>query len=199
MANSDSRTVRYESWVREYGGDIFRCALRLCGQRDVAEELAQETYFHAWRSIGSLREADRAKWWLLGILRHRYMHWLRDQKRLPASGPAAQARAELLRSNEDGPGEGMERQESLQAALDVLEERYKTPFLLVFLEGFTCQQAADFLEVPLGTVLSRIHRAKRVMRERLAREESQTPQLRIHPSGQEDDREERRARLGGAS
>jgi RNA polymerase sigma factor (sigma-70 family) len=125
------------------------------------------------------------------------MHWLRDQKRLPASGPAAQARAEELRSGDDSPHEVLERQESLQAALNALEERYKVPFLLVFLEGFTCQQAADFLEIPLGTVLSRIHRAKRFMREHLNREQSEAPHLRIFPDRQEPDQPH--AGFGGVS
>jgi RNA polymerase sigma-70 factor, ECF subfamily len=196
VSKDENRRSEYELWVHQYGTDVYRCALRLCGQQDSAEELAQETFFHAWRGMDSLRDPERAKFWLLGILRRRYMHWLRDQKRMPANGPTAQARAEELRSGDDLPGEVMERQESLQVALDALEERYKVPFLLVFLEGFTCQQAADFLEIPLGTVLSRIHRAKRFMREQLNQEQLERPHLRIYPERQEPDQP--RASFGGA-
>ena len=55
-------------------------------------------------------------------------------------------------------------QELLQIALEALEERYKEPFLLVFLEDFTCREAAELLDIPLGTVLSRIHRARQFLR-----------------------------------
>lgn len=172
MKPSDRDKTLYESWVRAHGGDVYRCAQRLCGHADTAEELTQEVFYEAWRGIGSLRELSKARVWLLGILRHRYMHWLRDQKRRPRSGVGADAKAAGVRSDADTPQEVLERQEALQAALNELNDRYKVPFLLVFLEGLTCQEAADFLDVPLGTILSRIHRARQFLRENLQDEEA---------------------------
>ena len=180
MKQSDRRKALYESWVRDHGGDIYRCALRLCGHPDCAEELAQETFFEAWRSMDSLRDPAKARVWLLSILRHRYMHWLRDEKRRPKASLDAGAKAGLVHSGEDSPADVLARQESLQAALGDLDDRYKVPFLLVFLEGMTCQQAAKFLDIPLGTVLSRIHRARQFLRERLESEAREAGQLRIH-------------------
>jgi RNA polymerase sigma-70 factor (ECF subfamily) len=55
-------------------------------------------------------------------------------------------------------------QELIQEALDALDDRYKEPFLMVFAAGLTCQQVADQLQMPLGTVLSRIHRARLFLR-----------------------------------
>ncbi len=81
MKPAEGKRALYESWVRDYSADIYRCAFRLCGDADCAEELTQEVFFEAWRSIGSLRDPAKAQGWLLSILRHRYMHWLRDHKR----------------------------------------------------------------------------------------------------------------------
>jgi RNA polymerase sigma-70 factor (ECF subfamily) len=201
MKQPDGKRALYESWVREYAGNLYRCALRLCGQADVAEELVQEVFYEAWRAIDSLRDPAKARVWLLGILRHRYMHWVRDQKRHPRSGPRIQSRAEAVSSGEDTPQDVLARRESLQRALDALDDRYKVPFLLVFLEGLTCQETASFLEMPLGTVLSRIHRARQFLREHMTRENvkgaKQSPKpMRIHR--EELNRNERRAGDGSA-
>lgn len=155
----------YESWMRDFSADIYRCAFRMCGDADCAEELTQEVFFEAWRSIGSLRDAAKARSWLLSILRHRYMHWLRDRKREARGGQRVDP--ERLISDGEPADEMLARQDALQAALDSLEDHYKVPFLLVFLEGMTCQDAAEFLDVPLGTVLSRIYRARRLLRQNL--------------------------------
>lgn len=187
MGEPDGRQTLYDSWVREYSGDIYRCALRLCGQPDVAEELVQEVFYEAWRSMDRLRDPAKARAWLLSILRHRYMHWLRDQKRRPKSGEAAREQAQRLSTGEDLPQDILARQESLQAALDALEDRYKVPFLLVFLEGMTCQQAAEFLDIPLGTVLSRIHRARRFLRQHLEREQNEPKHMRLHREEERDE------------
>src|SRR5688500_8764066 len=79
MARRDVKRTMYESWVRGYAAGLYRFALRLCGREDVAEELVQETFYEAWRSIGSLREPTSARRWLLKILRHRWAHWVRHE------------------------------------------------------------------------------------------------------------------------
>lgn len=197
MKAAGGKRALYESWVRDYSADIYRCAFRLCGHADCAEELTQEVFFEAWRSIDSLRDVGKAKVWLLSILRHRYMHWLRDRKRHPGQAGSARGEVEAVVSQEDAPGETLARQESLRAALDALEDHYKVPFLLVFLEGFTCQEAAEFLDVPLGTVLSRIYRARQFLRQQLQRESSEGGHLRIFK--EERDRQEPPAGMRGVT
>ena len=65
--------------------------------------------------------------------------------------------------------ETLEQQEMLQMALSGLEEQFKQPLLMVFMEGMTCRQVAQELDIPLGTVLSRLYRARLVLREKMAR------------------------------
>jgi len=171
----------YEGWVRDFAADLYRCAVRLTGQHDAAEELVQETFYEAWRSIHSLRDPEKARAWFFKILGHRYMHWVRDRVRGREQHAADEAEARHADSGEPLPVDVLGRQEVLQAALNDLDQQHKMPFLLVFLEGMTCQAAADMLDVPLGTVLSRIHRARQFLRSRLS-EGRGMPSMRLHRS-----------------
>ena len=164
MTPTHSVRCLYEDLVRSHGGDVYRFAYRLCGERELAEDLAQETFCEAWRSIASLQDPNRGRAWLLQILRHRYAHTIRRQtRRVRARVSHEQLNEVAIRTGVDVLAQ-LSDQEILQQALDSLDDRFKEPFLLVFLEDFTCQAAADFLDLPLGTVLSRIHRARQQLR-----------------------------------
>ena len=84
--------------------------------------------------------------------------------------PTVVMAADGLAGDGRAPDAHAEERDLIQRALDDLDDRYKLPFLMVFMEGLTCQQAADQLGVPLGTVLSRIHRARQSMRSQLEQE-----------------------------
>lgn len=163
MGREDARSV-YETLVRRHGGDLYRLAYRLVGDAVEAEELVQETYFQAWRSIDLLREPEAGRAWLGTILRRRWMRGLREEGRRPQQA-SGEADVDAAPSPLPGPDLGLlARRESVQAALGRLEPRFREPFLLVFLEGLSCREAAERLSIPLGTVLSRIHRARASLR-----------------------------------
>ena len=168
MHRDDEHRRRYEQWVDQWGTDLFRFAARLCGRRDLADDLVQETFFHAWRSIDSLRDESRARAWLFQILRHRWSHAVRTDSRRPKISAPLDAVGHHGDDSVVPPLERMSRQEHVQRALDELDERYRAALLLVFVEGLTCREAADQLGVPLGTVVSRMHRARKAMRTALA-------------------------------
>ena len=169
MFRKDERKKLYELLVRTHAAELYRFAYRLCGERETAQDLVQETYGEAWRSLDSLRERDKARSWLFSILRYRYAHLQRgsggrERKMEPL---------ELAEKIAGGPGdEVLERlsgRDYLQKALDNLDNRFKEPFLMVFLEGLSCAETARQLDIPLGTVLSRIHRARSLLRRSLDR------------------------------
>jgi len=176
MADPKHARQVYEQWVSLYATALYRMAYRMVGQAATAEDLVQETFYHAWRSMDSLKDPDKARAWLYQILRFRYSHWLRERRRKPAPRTMDDANPPPVAEDEPGPLTRLGDQEALQQALDQLDDRFKTPFLLVFLEGMTCQEAADQLDVPLGTVLSRIHRARQGLRKAL---QSEAPTLRL--------------------
>jgi len=152
----------YEAWVRDHADELYRMAFRLCGDVETAEDLVQETFYHVWKDMAGLREPAKARAWLYQILRHRYAHWVRGRtRRIPAA--SSDRGAERLDAG-PSPLTRLTHQEQLQRALDELDETLKMPLLMVFLEGMTCRQAAEVLDIPLGTVLSRIHRARRRLR-----------------------------------
>lgn len=162
------RKALFESWVDAHGTRLFALAYRLCGERELAEELVQETFFQAWKSMDRLREPERAPAWLTTILRHCYSRAMRQR---------AQQRAARASLNVGDQGTGpppapdpatrLAERDALQQALDRLDDRYKAVFLLVHVGGLTCEAAATELDLPLGTVLSRMHRARRQLREAL--------------------------------
>jgi len=160
------RRSAYEQWVRAHGPELYRCAYRLTGKTQTAEDLVQETFVEAWRSAEKLRDPEKARGWLFQILRYRHLHAVRDSKRrmegqpgrVPLTGdvPAHDTTAKI------------EQLDSIQVGLASLDQRLRETLLMVVMEGLTAQEAADKLGVPMGTVLSRLHRARERLRETMA-------------------------------
>ena len=164
----DARDALYRDLVREHGSRIWRMAYRLTGDRDDAEDLAQETYCEAWRCIGKLRAPEAGSRWLLAILRHRAAHRLRRARSRPSVERALDERVDAVGQDELAL-DALARKDDIQIALDGLDPERRETFLLVFLEGWTCRETAERLDIPLGTVLSRIHRTRLELRRRLGR------------------------------
>ena len=133
----------------------------------MAEDLVQECFVEAWRSRAKLSDPAKARAWLHQILRFRWTHYLRDNSRRIRTSSDSDS---LGRQPDAAPDHTvqLEQSDDLQQALNQIDDEMKLPLLLVVMEGYTCQEAADLLEVPLGTALSRIHRAKLTLRELLS-------------------------------
>lgn len=159
---------RYETLVQHCASDLYRFAFWLSGHRQTAEDLVQETFREAWCSLERLRDPARGKAWLLGILRNRYRHHARRQQRRPQPSFNDEALEQVaeVKATADVV-ELLGRRELVEKGLAQLDERYKEPLLLVLLEGYTCREAAELLALPMGTVLSRIHRGRAILRRAL--------------------------------
>ena len=143
---------------------LYRYAYRLSGSAADAEDLTQETFGKALARLPQLREPDRAKAWLFRILRNLYLHKVRDQKRhkivpLDAVGDLPGRAAEEV--PEIDPAK-------LQQALNELDEAFRTPIILFYFEEFSYRDIAEQMELPIGTVMSRLARGKAYLRERRA-------------------------------
>lgn len=141
---------------------LYRYAFRLSGSAADAEDLTQETFCKAQSSLGQLREASRARGWLFRILRNIYLQRIRQQPVLPLSLDHA---GEVPEPTPD-PLPPVDA-EQLQRALDEIPELYRTPIILYYFEDFSYRDIADQMDVPLGTVMSRLARAKAWLRSRL--------------------------------
>jgi RNA polymerase sigma-70 factor (ECF subfamily) len=173
--------------VRENGERLWRLGFRLTGDRQEAEDLTQETFYEAWRALGSLRHQAAARSWLVSILFHRASRRLRRRRTRPAASRPIDE--EVDASPVSGPDlETLARHEGLQRALDALDPDRRMAFLLVFHEGHSCREAAERLGIPLGTLLSRVHRARGELRWHLR-------DLRAERSGEAREQ----TRLGGGA
>ncbi|WP_276317438.1 sigma-70 family RNA polymerase sigma factor [Rheinheimera riviphila] len=157
-----NKQIRYEALVRAFHADLFRYAFWLCHQRTVAEDLVQETFLRAWKSLDSLQEAAAAKGWLITILRRENARrferkqfdyqdvdqdWLEDE-------------------HSEGPEQTAENQQ-LHQYIARLAEEYREPLVLQVLLGMTGDEIAQTLELNLNTVNTRLFRARQQLRELL--------------------------------
>lgn len=164
-ANNDRQT--YEAWVHAHAAELFRFAFRLTSNRDVAEELVQDTFLEAWRGRAALREKGAARAWLFSILRHRFSRYLRSKPpvvHIDVAGPKMPEVGSRERSHPDQVADA----DALQCGLDALDESVRLPFVMVFIEGRSCKETSEALGIPFGTVLSRLSRARAAIRSKLA-------------------------------
>lgn len=157
---------QFEECVERCADSLFRVAYRLIGNRTLASELVQETYLSAWKSIGSLKDPDRIRAWMFSILRNQYTKLLHKEKRHVPTSEHLSDVSKTESTNDDAV-------DRVQAALAMLDEKHKLPVLLVSLEGMTVEEAANVLDTPRGTVLSRLHRGRQKLKEILSRDQAQ--------------------------
>lgn len=169
MDQFDRERRLYEELVDDYADRIHRVAWRMTGNSNDADDLVQETFEQAWKSIGRLRAPEAAFSWLLQIMRFRYAQMVKTRKRVPQVSLESAADSQETAANDKPVGNRLENAEILQKALDQLDQRFKLPLLLVFMEGLSAEEAARVLRIRRGTVLSRVHRAKQQLQPILAR------------------------------
>ena len=172
MAIDKPTQQRFEQCIESCADGLFRVAFRLTCNRALASELVQETYLNAWRSLDSLKEPMRMRSWMFAILRNQYSKLIRKETKNVQSTEQMDSFAHDDISQEDtGLTTPTDR---IQAALEQLDEKHKLPLLLVAMEQMSVEQAATILEVPQGTVMSRLHRGRQKLKEILNRESNKT-------------------------
>jgi RNA polymerase sigma-70 factor (ECF subfamily) len=154
-------TGAFEDLVRDYQADVWRFAYHFTRDRQMAEDVTQEAFLRAFRFLRTFRGDSKFTSWLFRIarncamdaIRRRSGQQLREQP--PALGPPdPEARAEL------------------HAALSAVSPEHREPFLLIEVFGLSYQEAADVLHLRVGTVKSRMHRARHAMMAALALDET---------------------------
>jgi RNA polymerase sigma-70 factor (ECF subfamily) len=157
------RQRQIEELVATHYALLYRYAYRLSGSSQEAEDLTQEAFFLAQNKLGQLRDWQRAKAWLFSILRNAYLHKVRAGKKekcvsLEGIAEVPDRLPEPLL--EVDPAQ-------LQQMLNELPETFRTPLILYYFEDFSYRDIAEQMNVPLGTVMSRLARAKAYLRQRL--------------------------------
>lgn len=169
MRDPDPRTLArarqgdldaFEDLVRAYQADVWRFAYHFTRDRSMADDVTQDAFLRAFRFLKSFRGDSKFTSWLFRIARNCAMDALRQRTGLAAKEPPPPL----------GPPDPQARLE-IETALAAVSAEHREPFLLIEVFGLSYQEAADVLNVRVGTVKSRMHRARQAMMAALALDE----------------------------
>lgn len=156
----------FDTWVNALSPELYRYAMGLCQNPDIAQDLVQETFLRAWRSQQTLRDLKTARAWFYAILRNEHARLYERQRpevRDPATLPAI-------------PVHGYDTSTDafvLRIALSKLEIHYRDPLMLQVIGGFSCKEIAEMLELKQNTVLTRLFRARKQLRSMIEEQDMQ--------------------------
>src|SRR6184192_4369399 len=168
--------VRFEEEALELADQVYRVARHLVGSREEAEDLMQETYARAFRSWRSFQPGTNLRAWLLRILTNLNIDRGRRSQRAPQMQPLEAndyylydklAEADGAPTDEERVVERLS-QDDIVSALSSVPHDFRDVIVLVDIGDFSYQDAAQILDIPIGTVMSRLHRGRRVLKRELA-------------------------------
>ena len=179
IASEARERVRFEEEALELADQVYRVARRMVGTREEAEELVQDTYARAFRSWRSFTPGTNMRAWLLRILTNLNTDRGRKLQRTPDLQPLEESDYYLANKLAAAEGEQVLDQERVVErlsqggvvdALAALPHDFRDVVVLVDLGEFSYADAAQILDVPIGTVMSRLHRGRRILKQKLAEE-----------------------------
>jgi RNA polymerase sigma-70 factor (ECF subfamily) len=171
--------ARFEALAMEYMPALYSAALRMTRNAADAEDLVQETYLRAYRGFGGFEEGTNLRAWLYRILTNAYINAYRAKQRRPEESDledvedlylyrrlGALEQAMAGRSAEDELMSWF-TDEEVKEALEALPEQFRLAVYLADVEGFSYKEIAEILDIPIGTVMSRLHRGRKAMQKQL--------------------------------
>ena len=179
IANEARERVRFEEEALGFADQVYRVARRLVGTREEAEELVQDTYARAFRSWRSFTPGTNMRAWLFRILTNLNVDRGRKIQRTPDQQPLEESDYYLANRLAAVEGEQVLEQEQVVErlsqggvvnALAELPHDFRDVVVLVDLGEFSYADAAQILDIPIGTVMSRLHRGRRILKKTLAEE-----------------------------
>jgi RNA polymerase sigma-70 factor (ECF subfamily) len=153
----------FEDLVRAHQADVYRLALHLVRDPPTAEDVTQEAFVRAYRSLRRFRGGSKFSTWLFRITRNCAVDAIRRRERRRTYEQAAQER--------EVPIEEPSLRLALEQAIEALAPELREPFVLIEVVGLSYDEAAAVLGAPIGTLKSRMHRARRVLVDELEGEE----------------------------
>jgi RNA polymerase sigma-70 factor (ECF subfamily) len=153
--------------------------MRMTRNRSDAEDLVQETFIKAWRSFATYQQGTNLRAWLFRIMTNTYINKYNAQQRKPTETElddveelflykrlGAVDQSQLSQSAEDQML-SLFTDDEVKKSLEELPEQFRIPVLMSDVEGFSYKEIAEILEIPLGTVMSRLHRGRKAMQKML--------------------------------
>jgi RNA polymerase sigma-70 factor (ECF subfamily) len=171
--------AQFADLAMEYMGSLYSAALRMTRNPADAEDLVQETYLKAYRAFGSFKEGTNLKAWLYRILTNTFINSYRARKRRPEQTELDDVEdlylyrrlggLEAVSAGRSAEEEVLEHftETDIKEAVESLPEQFRMAVLLADVEGFSYKEIAEILDVPIGTVMSRLHRGRRALQKAL--------------------------------
>ncbi len=171
--------ARFSELAMEHMGSLYSAALRMTRNPSDAEDLVQETYLKAYRAFGSFTEGTNLKAWLYRILTNTFINMYRARKRRPEYTELDEVEdlylykrlggLEAVSAGRSAEEDVLERftEAEVKAAVESLPEAFRMAVLLADVEGFSYKEIAEILGIPIGTVMSRLHRGRKALQKAL--------------------------------
>jgi RNA polymerase sigma-70 factor (ECF subfamily) len=171
--------AQFAELAMEHMGSLYSAALRMTRNPADAEDLVQETYLKAYRAFGSFKEGTNLKAWLYRILTNTFINSYRARKRRPEQTDIDDVEdlylyrrlggLEAVSAGRSAEEEVLEHftEGDVKAAVEALPEQFRMAVLLADVEGFSYKEIADILDIPIGTVMSRLHRGRKALQKTL--------------------------------
>jgi len=174
----EERTARFEAEALPFVDQLYPAALRMTRNPNDAEDLVQETFVKAFASFHQYRPGTNLKAWLYRILTNTFINVYRKKQRDPYQGSTDEleewqlgsAQSATSSSSRSAEAEAIDRMpaSAVKDALQSIPEDFRLAVYFADVEGFSYQEIADIMKTPVGTVMSRLHRGRRLLRELLA-------------------------------
>jgi RNA polymerase sigma-70 factor (ECF subfamily) len=179
LTESPAEESIFKQHISPHTGILLNSACRLCGNRDDAEDLLQETFFFALKNFSQLRDHAKCKYWLFAILKNLFFKEIYKSRRrvdlevdllLSALTDVNGIERDFLKAEVEG---------NMRKQLGKLEDRLKGPLVLFYYDKLSYKEIADQMNLPIGTVMSRIARAKACLKKEFLR----SPEFRVERQG----------------
>lgn len=176
----------------QYAPQLYSAALRMTRNAADAEDLVQETYLRAYRSYESFEEGTNLRAWLYRILTNTFINAYRAKQRRPQETDVDDVddlylyrrvrSADISSRSAEETLFDLFTDDEVKQALEDLPESFRLPVLLADVEGFAYREIAEMLDIPIGTVMSRLHRGRKSMQKALAQFAAERGILTTSPS-----------------
>lgn len=165
MASAKARREEFETAALPHLNDIYRAASRLLGDGGKAEDVVQDVYLLAWKSFDRFEPGTNCRAWLFKILFHSAHHYRRKWMNVRMIRESEEVVEQTVAAHPPVPP-GITDEEML-AALAQIPQEFRAVVLLADVEEFSYKETAGILNIPVGTVMSRLSRGRRMLREKL--------------------------------